>query len=380
MKDELIKTISMLLAGIPNRKSEREATVLHIQCKSTLIDLAVEYNGSIVKTYLDTDGVFIGFTGGQVNAFDFMYYLRHAEDVCRFIKELQYLNNPLQDNNVLPPEYNKKTMSKFNLSVTELLGKLNLCYRLMGKDDVRGYLNGMAFEIKDKILYFIATTGQILGRVEVCKLTEKNEDDIFIVPHHVIEKLVRLLKSMEGHEIVSVVMYRDKLVFESDKFTLTSGYVDANFPEYERVLRTQDESALVLKLETKELKEAIKKVSIDYAKLKVEKDVRLHKILKIDYYKSQLILQTHNDFLFAEQGILDKELHYNVVNPEIVIEDLCMGTGDVSIGFDINLLGKVLQGIKLEEITVSFLTGADGLMITFDADYDNQFVVMPCRC
>ncbi len=104
----------------------------------------------------------------------------------------------------------------------------------MAQQDVRYYLNGMLWELKDKQLRVVATDGH---RLALCTLPEKvdvNGDTQVILPRKGVLELARLL--MDEEDEIAIVIGSNHIRATTNEYTNTSKLVEGKYPDYQRVL------------------------------------------------------------------------------------------------------------------------------------------------
>lgn len=104
----------------------------------------------------------------------------------------------------------------------------------MAQQDVRYYLNGMLFELKNNTLRLVATDGHRLAMSTYADKLPISELRQVIVPRKGVIELARLLQGNE--EPVTITISANHIRAVTTDFTFTSKLVDGKFPDYERVL------------------------------------------------------------------------------------------------------------------------------------------------
>jgi DNA polymerase III subunit beta len=104
----------------------------------------------------------------------------------------------------------------------------------MAQQDVRYYLNGLLFDLRDKALRCVATDGHRLALCEaVLEETVQTKRQI-IVPRKGVLELQRLLEG--GDRELELEMGRSHIRVKRDDVTFTSKLIDGRFPDYEAVI------------------------------------------------------------------------------------------------------------------------------------------------
>ncbi len=123
---------------------------------------------------------------------------------------------------------------EFSIKNKELKSVINNTHFAMAQQDVRYYLNGMLFDLRDKQLRAVATDGHRLAMSD----TQLNNDNMqpmqVIVPRKAIIELARLLDDSDDE--VAITLGDNFIRASTNDFTFTSKLVDGRFPDYNRVL------------------------------------------------------------------------------------------------------------------------------------------------
>ena len=171
----------------------------------------------------------------------------------------------------------------------------------------------------------------------------------FIVPSRAIPEIQKLL---ENNETIKFGLYKDQLLFSSDKFQLITRLVEGKFPEYKRVL--PKESTRTLKVNRKALAQNIKAVN------------------PISRNSNNLVhfdINANETKIWAdakEQGRAE-----SFVPSELIGEP-------ISIAFNAKFIVDFINVIADEEVVVEMTTANyPGLFKTGNLDSEFKYVVMP---
>lgn len=223
----------------------------------------------------------------------------------------------------------------------------------MAQQDVRYYLNGMLWELSDK-LRAVATDGHRLAISEI-DLTTQPSDEVrqVIVPRKGVLELTRLLSTEEDAEI--------ELEFGSNHIRASAGnlvfvckLVDGKFPEYQRVLPKSADKEVIA--ERQVLKDALARAAI----LSNEKFRGVRFILENDLVG----VQANN----PEQEEASEEISVNYQGDSL------------EMGFNVSYLIDVLSVLNGDHISIN-LSDSNSSALIMDGDKNNtaQYVVMPMR-
>lgn len=240
---------------------------------------------------------------------------------------------------------------QFDLSQGQLRQLIEHTGFAMAQQDVRYYLNGMLWELKDGDFRVVATDGHRLALSALHGQNLGEGSRQVIVPRKGVLELGRLLSQDEAP--VHLSLGNAHLRVTTPEFTFTSKLVDGKFPDYERVLPRNSNKTLVASRE--ELRQAFSRASI----LSNEKyrGVRLH--------------------------MADNELKIIANNPEqeeaeeVVPVEYDADT--LEIGFNVSYLLDVLGVLRGERVKLSLSDANSSALLEDEASADSVYVVMPMR-
>lgn len=360
-RDALVKPLN-LVAGVVERRQTLPilANVLLVleedRLSLTGTDLEVELVG---RVQLPSAG-----ESGEITV-----PARKLVDICKSLPEGSDINFTAQDNKVTV----KSGRSRFTLStlparefpnVEDSMGthqftiKQGQLKRLidrtgfaMAQQDVRYYLNGMLWEIRDKQMRVVATDGHRLAMCTLPGKIDASDDTQVILPRKGVLELARLL--LEDEADIAIVIGSNHIRATTNDFTFTSKLVDGKFPDYQRVLpRSPDKIVLGSRLE---LRQAFTRTAI----LSNEK----YRGVRLKLTKGTLDIVANN----PEQEEAEEAVAVNY-------------DGDsLEVGFNVSYLLDVLGVLSGEQIKLSLSDpNSSALLEESDAD-DSLYVVMPMR-
>ena len=221
----------------------------------------------------------------------------------------------------------------------------------MAQQDVRYYLNGMFWEIKDGQLRVVATDGHRLAMCTLPSKIDADGDTQVILPRKGVLELGRLLTDEDGD--ISIVIGSNHVRATTDGFTFTSKLVDGKFPDYQRVLpRNADKIVTGSRLE---LRQAFTRTAI----LSNEK----YRGVRLKLAEDSLDIVANN----PEQE-----------QAEEVVPVSYSGDG-VEIGFNVSYLLDVLGVLSGEQIKLSLSDPNSSALLEESDAGDSLYVVMPMR-
>jgi DNA polymerase-3 subunit beta len=221
----------------------------------------------------------------------------------------------------------------------------------MAQQDVRYYLNGMLWELKEGQLRVVATDGH---RLAMCSLPSKldvPEDTQIILPRKGVIELSKLL--LVEDESIAVVIGSNHIRATTTDFTFTSKLVDGKFPDYQRVLpKTPDK---ILMGDRLELRQAFTRTAI----------------LSNEKYRGVRLQLTSGSLQIVANNPEQEEAE------EIVSVDF---EGDtLEIGFNVSYLLDVLGVLSGTKIKFSLSDPNSSALVEESDEGDSLYVVMPMR-
>ncbi|UDG79148.1 Beta sliding clamp [Candidatus Ecksteinia adelgidicola] len=289
-------------------------------------------------------------------------------DICRGLPEQSKLNVTLKNKRFLISSYR----SRFSLSTLPALDFPNIdnwtsevkfylphiilkqliesTQFSMACQDVRYYLNGMLFEIKNEEFRSITSDGH---RLSICsiKIDRKLPLCSVIVPRKGIIELIRLLNN--NHTLLELQIGKKNIRAHIGDFTFSSKLVDGQFPDYHRVLPKNPDKRLKVNCDL--LKKAFSRAAI----LSNEKcrGVRLY------INNNQLKITANNSEQEEAEEIL--EVYYK---------------GDpIEISFNVNYILDVLNVLKCDNVILLLTDSFSSVTIKDEIHQTAFYVIMPMR-
>ena len=221
----------------------------------------------------------------------------------------------------------------------------------MAQQDVRYYLNGMLWEIKDKLLRVVATDGHRLAMCTLPGKIDASDDTQVILPRKGVLELARLL--LQDDADIAIVIGSNHIRATTEDFTFTSKLVDGKFPDYQRVLpRSPDKIVLGSRLE---LRQAFTRAAI----------------LSNEKYRGVRLKVTKNSLDIVANNPEQEEAE------EAVAVDY---QGDaLEVGFNVSYLLDVLGVLSGEQVKLSLSDPNSSALLEESDVGDSLYVVMPMR-
>jgi DNA polymerase-3 subunit beta len=220
----------------------------------------------------------------------------------------------------------------------------------MAQQDVRYYLNGMLWEIKDGIFRVVATDGHRLALSTQSGITASEEKQV-ILPRKGVLELSRLL--IEEDESIHLAFGDSHLRATTQAFTFTSKLVDGKFPDYDRVLPKGSNKEVVAERDV--LKQALARAAI----LSNEK----YRGIRMQFNAGDLRIVANNP---------EQEEAEDVVAIEYDGETL-------EIGFNVSYLLDIMNVVSGPKVKFSLLDANSSALLEDNDDGNSLYVVMPMR-
>lgn len=241
-----------------------------------------------------------------------------------------------------------ETVSLPEASLRELIERTAFA---MAQQDVRFYLNGLLFDLREDQLRCVATDGHRLALCEAPLEQGVNSRRQIILPRKGVLELQRLLEG--GDRQIALEVGRSHLRVRREDVTFTSKLIDGRFPDYEAVIPIgADKEARV---EREELKAALQRAAI----LSNEK----YRGVRVEFSPDQLRLIAHN----PEQ--------------EEAVEEVAARTSvdQIAIGFNVMYLLDALNALRSEEVSLSLRDANSSVLVRESGSDRCRHVVMPLR-
>lgn len=241
-------------------------------------------------------------------------------------------------------------IARFALPQKVLRRLLALVQYAMAQQDIRYYLNGLLMIVEQNQLKLVATDGHRLAYIAAPLESELPRQEV-IVPRKTVLELAKQMSDSDDE--VRVELSSSQAAFKFGAVELVSKLVDGKFPDYTRVIPTQHKNSLKLDRET--LRQALLRAAI----LSNEKFRGVRWVLA----DGSLKIVSSN----AEQEEAHEELEVNYAGDAL------------DIGFNVNYLLDVLNNAPGSEVDCSFGESSSSALLSFPADAEFKYVVMPMR-
>lgn len=222
-------------------------------------------------------------------------------------------------------------------------------------EETRYYLNGVYMHVADddgdKVLRCVATDGHRLARVDAPVPDGATDMPGVIVPRKTVGELRKLLEDDEMQVAVSVS--ETKVRFATPDITLTSKVIDGTFPDYSRVIPTDNTKRL--EVDASEFAQAVDRV----ATVSSERS----RAVKLALDEDKLVLSVNA----PDSGAAEEELA------------VAYGDERLEIGFNAKYLLEIASQVDRENAVFMFNTSGDPTLMREGNDTSAVYVVMPMR-
>lgn len=241
----------------------------------------------------------------------------------------------------------------FTLVPEELVALIEKTRFAISQEETRYYLNGIYFHISDDgnepVISAVATDGHKLAKIDVTAPAEAKTMPGVIIPRKTVQELKKLLENAE--EEVQISLSDKKIKFSCGPTTLISKLIDGTYPDYQKVIPANNQQ--VLKVNTSELTRTIDRVAV------------------VSSEKTHAIR-------FA---LSDNKITVSATNEESseAIEELaCEYQGQaISAGYNARYMLDMLGSIEGKELTFSYASGDDPIIIRDSEGPSAVYVIMP---
>jgi DNA polymerase-3 subunit beta len=240
--------------------------------------------------------------------------------------------------------------ARFTLEQKALRRLLGLVQYAMAQQDIRYYLNGLLMVVEDRQLKVVATDGHRLAFASLKLAADLPRQEV-IVPRKTVLELAKLLA--DSDEEVRIELAATQAAFSFGAVELVSKLVDGKFPDYTRVIPTQHKNRL--QIEREPLRQALLRAAI----LSNEKFRGVRWVLG----EGSLKIVSSN----AEQEEAHEELEVKYAGDPL------------DIGFNVNYLLDVLNNVPGSQVDCAFGDSSSSALISYAAEKDFKYVVMPMR-
>jgi len=244
---------------------------------------------------------------------------------------------------------------KFTVTSGDLKNLIDRTRFAISTEETRYYLNGIYLHTAERkgvqVLRSVATDGHRLASVDVPLPAGAAGMPGVIVPRKAVNELRKLIEDLDGD--VGIALSDTKIRFAFDGAVLTSKLIDGTFPDYDRVIPTDNDK--VLEVNTKQFQEAVDRVSA------------------ISSERSRAV----------KMALSGGNLTLSVNSPDndTATEELPVkyDAGPLEIGFNARYLLDIASQIDGEEARFNLADAASPTLVQDKDDASALYVLMPMR-
>jgi len=225
----------------------------------------------------------------------------------------------------------------------------------ISNEETRYFLNGIYFHKRIKnnqeLLSMVATDGHRLAKIDFN--LDENLPDMpgVIIPRKTINELCKLLADFTGS--IKINLDPNKIIFFVNKSVLVSKLIDGTFPEYEKVIPTNNTN-----------------------------------ILKVNRTDFCMAVDRVSTIINERSPAIKFKLLKNVMNMTSVDSENGLATEDITteysgnqmeIGFNSKYILEMINNLEDDSVTLSFNDTSSPLIATEQSNPDLIYVLMPMR-
>lgn len=242
----------------------------------------------------------------------------------------------------------------FSLSADDLRGMIDKTKFAISTEETRYYLNGIYLHTNEndgnEVLRAAATDGHRLACVEMAVPKGAKDMPGIIIPRKVVGELRKLIE--ETGMDVDISLSDSKIKFTFDDVILTSRLIDGTYPDYERVIPTDNDKKM--EIDTKLFANAVDRVSVVSEKSKG---------IKITISKGKINISASS----IESGSAEEEL------------DAEYDADEIEVGFNSRYLLDILHQVEGETVSFTMSDSSSPTIVHDVSDESAIYVLMPMR-
>ena len=243
------------------------------------------------------------------------------------------------------PEVEKEF--SFRLSFDELRDGIRKTSYATLSEDIRPFLTAVLFEFAGEKLKLVATDINRLAFFAL-SLPQVNYENKVLIPTRTLQEIARL--PFENEDEIEIVIGSRQIRFSGKNLIVTSRLVEAQFPDYEKVIPRKFKTTIHVNREL--LLKALERASIMISSVKVN----------VDEGKMTIMANEPETGKAYEEILLEKQEGEKIV-----------------IGFNARFLIDFLNAVDMEEIVISFSGEEKPVIMEGKGEENYLYVVMPMK-
>ena len=249
------------------------------------------------------------------------------------------------------------TSVEFKLAPKDFINIIDKTKSSICDDQARYYLCGLFIHITEengeKVLSGVSTDGHRLSLINVKNFNVSGDFSGVIIPKKTLKEIRNVLIDCQDEE-VSFSLSKTKIKIETSNTLMISKLIDADFPDYKRVIPQANDK--ILKCDKKLLTNILSRVSV-FAN-------EAHKGVKFILSNNTLVLESGS----PERGSASEEIKVDFDSD-----------AKIEAGFNSKFMIEFFNQIESDIVCIYFKDNSSAIMIKGEEELDNTFVLMPIR-
>ncbi len=256
---------------------------------------------------------------------------------------------PIEDFPIINPLSSENTFAVESDKLKHILEKAKFA---ISQDETRYYLNGVYLEfIESGKIRAVATDGHRMACIDAEIGVAPTGIQSMILPKKSVNELTRLLD--RENTKVEITVSESSVNFKFDTISFTSKLIDANFPDYDKVIPKNNTSVVEVNREKF-------KNSVDFVSTVSEEKIKTLKMTLVDSLIKLSVSTTSN--ASASQEVENSGDKCNLV-----------------IGFNASYLIDIANNIDEEELSISLDNASAPIIVRGKGNSEELYILMPMR-
>ncbi|HOX85450.1 MAG TPA: DNA polymerase III subunit beta [bacterium] len=249
----------------------------------------------------------------------------------------------------------EESVLTLDLSSDKVIHLINKTIFAVSADELRPALTGINMELLPDELRFVATDGHRLSKIVFSNFDSPvKEKRNFIIP---TKTLNLLLRNVENDDRVNIQIGEDHIVFQLQTATIYSKLINGAYPNYERVIPTDNDKRLV-----------------------VNRDLLLATLRRVSIFSSSLTRQVRLVITPNELTIRSEDIEFGAEAKEMI--PASFSAEWMQIGYNSNYFIDILRHVDGEEVIIE-LKDSMSAAVMFPSEQQEKeehlMLLMPIR-